>query len=96
VLRIDIDMAGEIPVYGLGKGTDLPVGDDADIKDLNRLLSRIDSALRGSIFRPKVRIAAHGELPYDTVEQVMKELDTLRRLRQIEDYHIEVNERVAR
>jgi biopolymer transport protein ExbD len=93
VLRLDIDMVDGRPLFGLGRGTAAPAGEDADLSDETALLLRLDAALATLPDKPEVRIAAHGELPYGTVERVMKELDRRRNNDLISEYSIEVNER---
>jgi hypothetical protein len=53
----------------------------------------MDEHLRGATVPPKVRIAAHGDIPYYLVEEVMKGLDRRRERGQISEYAVEVNER---
>jgi biopolymer transport protein ExbD len=96
ILRIDIDSVNGVPIYGLGKGTAAPDDADADLHGVDDLVNRLDAAIEKYQSAPKVRIAAHGDLPYEIVENVMKELDRRRMKGLIEEYHIEVNERAKR
>ncbi len=96
ILRIDVDLVQGVPIYGLGKGTAAPDDADANLRDVADLVKRLDDAIKKYQSPPKVRIAAHGELPYEIVENVMKELDRRRVKGLIEEYHIEVNERAKR
>ena len=96
ILRVDIDMVSGMPVYGLGRGTAAPAEGDGDLRDESLLFERIDKMLSIYPQAPKVRIAAHGDLPYEVVEQVMKDLERLRQQASIHEYYIEVNERARR
>jgi biopolymer transport protein ExbD len=96
VLRIDIDLVNGAPVYGVGKGTAAPADGDGELRDLTVLIARAKTILGTYTAEPNVRIAAHGDLPYETVDAVMKELEKLRRDGQIDNYTIEVNERAPR
>jgi biopolymer transport protein ExbD len=95
-LHVDIDMVGNSPLYGLAFGTAAPTGVDANLSDETSLMLRVDKALAQITDPPEVRIAAHGELPYQVVERVMKQLDDRRRDGKISDYYIEVNEKPHR
>jgi biopolymer transport protein ExbD len=97
ILRIDIDRVEGKPVYAVAKGTAAPADGDADLIDDVKLMQRFDEALKSYHNEaPKVRIAAHGDLPYEVVERVMHELDSRRERGLISEYHIEVNERARR
>ena len=96
ILRIDIDMIDGRPIYGLGKGTAAPTGLDADLSDDTAVVYRLDAALETIADPPEVRIAAHGDIPYEYVEKVMKQLDVRRERGQISQYNIEVNEKLGR
>jgi len=96
VLRIDIDLSGSAPVYAIAKGTAAPKEEDANLRDEAVFIARLKSTVGAYVEAPKVRIAAHGDLSYEVVERIMKELDRLRNEGQINEYHIEVNERAPR
>ncbi len=96
VLRIDIDMVNGAPLYAIGKGTAAPKDEDANLRDEAALVERLRNMVATYLDAPKARIAAHGDLPYEIVEQVMKELDRLRLQSQISEYSFEVNERAKR
>jgi biopolymer transport protein ExbD len=98
VLRIDIDMVDGKPLYSLARGIEAPQDVDANLSNDTTLMLRLDAALQtiSEADRPEVRIAAHGDLPYEIVERVMKQLDTRRAQRLINEYNIEVNERPPR
>jgi len=96
VLRIDIDLLNGKPVYAVGRATADPKEGDSDLQNIPALAGRIDAALKDYQEPPRVRIAAHGDLPYEEVERVMKELDRLGKQGLIGEYYIEVNERAAR
>jgi biopolymer transport protein ExbD len=94
--RIDIDLVNGVPIYGLAKGTAAPADADGNLRNVDDLVTRFDTMIQSYLSPPKVRIAAHGELPYEIVENVMKELERRRTKRLIAEYHIEVNERAKR
>ncbi len=93
ILRIDIDMVDGKPAYAFAKGTAAPAAADANLPDEVRLFVPFDTSLVAYSSPPKVRVAAHGELPYEVVERIMNLLDQRRIQGMIENYHIEVNER---
>lgn len=96
VLRIDIDKTSGGVVYGAAKANDAPKEGFGDLKEELVLFARFADLLANEPAPPNVRIAAHGDLPYETVERVMKHLDELQSKGQILSYHIEVNERPPR
>ena len=96
ILRIDIDMSSGNPVYGIGVATSAPLEEDSNLQDDEQLFTHLDKHLQLIQESPKVRIAAHGELPYEVVEKVMNGLDRRRQQGVIAEYHIEVNEKPAR
>jgi biopolymer transport protein ExbD len=93
VLRIDMDWQDGKVVYGLGVGTGAPAAEDDNLSSDVELSQRLDEHLRGMQVRPRVRIAAHGDIPYYLVEEVMKGLDRRQEKGQISEYAVEVNER---
>jgi biopolymer transport protein ExbD len=95
ILRIDIDWREGKAFYGLAVGNAAPAPEDDNLSSDVELSRRLDAKL-GSLTsegRPKVRIAAHGDVPYYMVEEVMKGLDRRMQRQQIRDYAVEVNER---
>ena len=93
VLRIDIDLRGDKRVYALGFGTANPAPEDDNLESDVQILDRLDARLRTMSEPPRVRIAAHGDLPFEVVEEVLKGLDRRRVKQQISEYAVEVNER---
>ena len=93
VIRIDIDWVDEKPVYAIGLGTQAPAPEDIDLKSEDAFKTRLAARLDVVVEPPKVRIAAHGDIPYKFVEEVMKSLESKRAMSQIRDYSVEVNER---
>jgi biopolymer transport protein ExbD len=93
ILRIDIDWRDNKAVYALGIGTAAPAPEDDNLSSDVELSARMESKLRTLSDPPKVRIAAHGDIPYYMVEEVMKSLERRLEKQQIRDYAVEVNER---
>jgi biopolymer transport protein ExbD len=93
VLRIDIDLRDGQRVYALGIGTSSPAAEDDNLGSDVELLDRLDARLRTLSEPPRVRIAAHGDLPFEVVEEVLKGLERRRVKQQISEYAVEVNER---
>jgi biopolymer transport protein ExbD len=96
ILRIDIDKTSGGVLYGTAKKNDNAKEGFGDLKDENVLFEKFNILLANEQKVPTVRIAAHGDLPYETVERVMKKLDEMQANGLIESYHIEVTERPAR
>ncbi len=96
ILRIDIDKTSDGIVYGTARKNDAPKEGFGNLKDEATLLARFGDLLAAEQAPPKVRIAANGDLPYETVERIMKQLDAMREKGLIESHHIEVNERPSR
>jgi biopolymer transport protein ExbD len=94
VLRIDIDRRDGKTVYALGVGVSNPEPEDDNLSSDVELINRIDQRLAKATIPPKVRIAAHGDVTHEVVEEVMKGLDRRQEKGQIRDYAIEVNEKV--
>jgi biopolymer transport protein ExbD len=93
LLRIDIDLRDGKPVYSLGIGTTAPAVDDDNLDGDVALKLRLDEKLKNLSEPPKVRIAAHGDIPFEVVEEVLKALDSRLEKNQIREYAVEVNER---
>lgn len=93
IVRIDIDWRDGKPVYGIGLGTANPVPEDDNLPSDVELKLKLDEKLRSYSSPPKVRIAAHGEIPYEIVEEVLKALEARQEKGQIREYAVEVNER---
>ena len=96
VLRIDIDKTSGGVLYGVAKKNALPKEGFGDLKDEAVLFARFNDLLATELKTPNVRVAAHGDLPYETVERIMKHLDEMQSQGKILSYHIEVNERPPR
>jgi biopolymer transport protein ExbD len=95
VLRIDMDWRDGHVVYALGVGNGAPAAEDDNLTSDVQLGARLDARL-GTTTRPRVRIAAHGEVPYYMVEEVMTGLERRREKEQIESYAVEVSERAQK
>jgi biopolymer transport protein ExbD len=95
IIRLDIDQKDGRPVYALGLGTAEPAPEDANLTSDVELFTRLDDRLRVVTEPPKVRIAAHGDIPYEVVEEVLKGLERRQQKNPplIRDYAVEVNER---
>src|SRR5262245_4960743 len=93
VIRIDIDLRDGKYIYALGLGTMAPAPEDDNLTSDVELKSRLDDRLRVVTTPPKVRIAAHGDLPYEVVEEILKALEERVKRDQISEYAVEVNER---
>jgi biopolymer transport protein ExbD len=91
-LRIDIDFKEGKPVYSLGIGTSNPLPEDDNLTSDVEVLLKLDERLKSISVPPKVRIAAHGDLRYEIVEEVMKGLERRVEKGQLEQYTVEVNE----
>jgi biopolymer transport protein ExbD len=93
VLRIDIDLQDGKRIYSIGTGTGTPSPGDDNMGSDVELLTKLDEKLKDYNAAPKVRIAAHGDLPFEVVEEVLKGLERRRKREQISEYTVEVNER---
>jgi biopolymer transport protein ExbD len=93
VIRVDIDLRNGERVYSLGLGTQAPAPDDDNLGSDVELLGRLDARLGVVTEPPKVRIAAHQDIPFVYVEEVLKGLEKRRQNNQISDVTVEVNER---
>lgn len=93
VVRIDIDLQDGRRVYSLGLGTQAPTPDDDNLASDVELKARLDERLRVVTVPPKVRVAAHGNIPFEVVEEVLKALDERVQRQQISEYAVEVSER---
>lgn len=91
-LRIDIDFKDGGVLYSLGVGTSSPLPEEDNLTSDVEVLLKLDERLKSISVPPKVRIAAHGELRYEIVEEVMKGLERRVEKGQIEQYTVEVNE----
>jgi biopolymer transport protein ExbD len=92
IIRIDIDLQNGKYIYALGLGTQAPSPEDDHLSSDVELKQRLDERLRAVTTKPKVRIAAHGDIPFEVVEEVLKALDERRGRQQISEYAVEVNE----
>ncbi|HVK12987.1 MAG TPA: biopolymer transporter ExbD [Gemmataceae bacterium] len=93
VIRIDIDLRDGDRVYSIGLGNQAPTPDDDNLRSEDQLKERLTARLEVVTEPPKVRIAAHQDVPYKYVEEVMKSLESKKSLNQIREYTVEVNER---
>lgn len=93
VIRIDIDLRDGKYFYALGLGTQAPAAEDDNLTSDVELKARLDERLRVVTTPPKVRIAAHGDVPYEIVAEVLDALQERIRREQISEYAVEVNER---
>jgi biopolymer transport protein ExbD len=93
IMRIDIDLKDGSYVYAFGLGTAAPAPEDDNLTSDVELKARLDERLRVVTVPPKVRIAAHGDVPYEVVEEVLKALEERVKRKQISEYAVEVNER---
>jgi biopolymer transport protein ExbD len=94
VIRIDIDLQDGKYFYAIGLGTQGPVPEDDKLTSDVQLKARLDERLKAVTVPPKVRIAAHGDVPYEIVGEVLNALEERRVRQQISEYAIEVNERL--
>ncbi|WP_020469089.1 ExbD/TolR family protein [Zavarzinella formosa] len=93
VLRVDIDLKDGRQIYSLGLGTQDPLPEDDNLTNDVDLALKLDERLSHISNPPKVRIAAHADIPYEVVEEVLKSLEKRVKLGQITEYAVEVNER---
>src|SRR5262249_42493031 len=93
IVRIDIDLKDGKLIYALATGTRNPAPEDDNLGSDVELMTRLDQKLSGLSTAPKIRIAAHGDIEYYLVDEVMKGLDRRLEKNQIREYAVEVNER---
>ena len=93
VLRVDIDLRDGQYVYSLGLGTLAPAPEDDNLTSDVELKARLDERLRTITVPPKVRVAAHRDIPTGIVEEVLNALEARRVVGQLSDVTVEVNER---
>lgn len=96
VLRIDIDLKDGRHIYALGEGTKDPAPEYDNLAGDVELKIKLDERLQSVSSPPKVRIAAHGDIPFEVVEEVLKGLEKRVTNGQISEYAVEVNERGKR
>lgn len=92
-LRVDIDLRDGRHIYALGEGTKDPTPDFDNLAGDVELKLKLDEWLKVVASPPKVRIAAHGDIPFEVVEEVLKALEKRVQAGQISEYAVEVNER---
>lgn len=93
ILRIDLDMKDGRVLYGIGVGTAEPAADARDLPSDVEVKLKLDEMIAKEKSPPKVRIAAHGDIPYEVVEEILKALESRQEKGVIRDYAVEVNER---
>lgn len=96
IIRLDIDLKDNRHIYAIGLGTQDPLPEDDNLDGDVALKIKLDEHLRKLTSPPKIRIAAHGEIPYEVVEEVLKALEKRVKAGQISEYAVEVNERGKR
>jgi biopolymer transport protein ExbD len=98
VLRIDVDqitdaMTNDLRViYSIGFGAKAASAEDSNLEETEFKL-RLNEKLRALNTPPKVRVAAHQNLEFQIVEEVLKVLDARLEKNEIREYAVEVNER---
>ena len=76
LVRIDIDRDKDgLPVYSVAMSNAAPQTEDDQLRQLDAVMSRVNAQLANVTGVARVRIAAHGELPFERVEDVIRELD---------------------
>jgi biopolymer transport protein ExbD len=93
VVRVDMDLRDGKIIYAVATGTANPAPEDDNLTSDVALATRLDEKLKGRTVPPKVRIAAHGDIEYYMVDEVMKGLERRLEKGQISEYAVEVNER---
>jgi biopolymer transport protein ExbD len=93
VIRIDIDLRDGQYFYGLGLGTAAPAPEDDNLTSDVELKNRLDERLRVVTKPPKVRVAAHGDVPSGIVDEVFNALEQRRLKGFVSEVAVEVNER---
>lgn len=93
VIRIDIDLRNGRYVYGIGLGTAAPAPEDDSLTSDVELKTRLDERLKMVTVPPKVRVAAHGDIPNGVVDEVFNALEQRRLKGVISEVAVEVNER---
>ncbi|HEX3149926.1 MAG TPA: biopolymer transporter ExbD [Gemmataceae bacterium] len=93
VVRIDIDVRDGGYFYALGLGINAPAAEDDKLESDVVLKQRLDARLSKVVNPPKVRIAAHGDVPYEVVSEILSALEDRRLKGQISEVAVEVNER---
>lgn len=93
VLRIDIDLRDGRYIYALGVGTADPLPSEDNLAGDVELKLKLEERLKTISTPPKIRIAAHGEIPFEIVEEVLKTLEIRQNKGEISEYAVEVNER---
>jgi biopolymer transport protein ExbD len=93
ILRIDIDLRDGKRIFAVGVGNSSPAAEDDNMGSDVEVMLKLDQKLAKVTEAPKVRIAAHGDIPFEVVEEVLKGLERRREKGQISEYAVEVNER---
>jgi biopolymer transport protein ExbD len=74
LIRIDIDWVDKKAIYGIGLGNNAPAEGDGDLNDPAELLKKLDSLLASRTQSAKIRIAGHGDVPYERIDKILAEL----------------------
>jgi biopolymer transport protein ExbD len=93
VIRIDIDLRDGQYFYGLGLGTAAPAAEDDNLPSDVELKARLNERLKAVTTPPKVRVAAHGDIPNGVVNEILNALEDRRLKGQVSEVAVEVNER---
>jgi biopolymer transport protein ExbD len=75
IIRIDIDYVNKRPLYGIGIGSASPAEGDGELADGVAMLQRLDAMIGSRTTSVKVRLSAHGDVPYEIVEAVLNALE---------------------
>ena len=93
VIRIDLDQRDEHVYYSLGLGTQAPTAEDDNLESDVQLLARLDERLKVAVVPPKVRIAAHQQIPHEVVQDLLSSIERRIQQNQVSELAVEVNER---
>lgn len=93
VVRIDIDLVEGRRIYAVGLGTQPAAPEDSNLQSDVELMARLDARLANVTVPPKARIAAHSQVEYRYVAEVLDSLERRRTRGQFSDVTVEVGER---
>jgi DNA-binding transcriptional LysR family regulator len=78
-VRFDVDRGpDDRPRFGVAKGIENPAGEDNDLATVAEVMRRFDAKIAGMTGGIWVRVAAHGDLMFDDVQEVLREVDARR------------------